>query len=81
MSYNWISHRYTLEIKYTTMSYNNWQYEMFGNVLAEDGHNVIDLPESDYEIIEVENGLKQQEQLTEWFEQQAELQLIEKESE
>jgi len=54
---------------------------MFGNVLAEDGHNVIDLPESDYEIIEVENGLKQQEQLTEWFEQQAELQLIEKESE
>ena len=30
---------------------------------------------------ELENGLEQQEKLTEWFEQQAELQLIEKESE
>ena len=61
------------------MSYTIFQIENYGNVLAKDGFNVIDVPETDYEIVEVENGLEQQEQLSNWFEQQAELELLEKE--
>ena len=50
------------------MSYISWQLENYGKV--------IDVPETDYEIVEVENGLQQQEQFTDWFEQQAELELM-----
>jgi len=58
------------------MSYIAFQIDTYGNILAADGHTTIDLPESDYEIIEDENGLQNQEQLREWFESHAEHELI-----
>lgn len=52
------------------MSYETFQMEKYGNILKPNGTSTTN---------EFENGLEQQEKLTEWFEQQAELELIEKE--
>ena len=62
------------------MSYIAFQIDTYGNVLAPDGHTTIDVLESDYEVIEDENGLKNEEELKDWFDIQAELELIDKEN-
>lgn len=51
------------------MSYETFQLEKYGNVLNSDGA----IPDSE----EIENGFREQEDLQEWFQQQAELELIE----